>query len=96
MTEHALIFPDGFDDYAWELEAKGCFSEARLFLSGKYYRLNFYDPVRLGQEIESELARGVFFFESNLVVLEVVTRPNMEKAVEELVKSNNIKLLTDE
>jgi hypothetical protein len=28
MSDSALIFPDGFEHYAWELESKGWFGEA--------------------------------------------------------------------
>ena len=87
MTSFALVLPSDFDDYEWEVKAKGFFSEARLSVSGKRYRLNFYDPVRLGQEVESELQRGGQFFETNLVVVSSVTRCDMERAAETLMKS---------
>jgi hypothetical protein len=89
MSSSALILPVDFDDYEREVEAKGFFSEARLSVSGKRYRLNFYDPVRLGQEIESELQRGGLFFEANLVVVPSVTRSGMERAAEALMKSGH-------
>ena len=69
MTNYTLTFPDDFDDYEWEVRSKGWFGDAKLKLLGKEYRLNFYDPVRLGQEIESELHRRTAFFEPNLVVI---------------------------
>ena len=58
MPKFLFTLPADFADYEWEVTAKGCFSEARLTVSDKHYRLNFYDATRLGQEIESELARG--------------------------------------
>ncbi len=87
MSNSALILPGDFDDYEWEVKAKGFFSEARLSVSGKRYRLTFYDPVRLSQETESEVQRGGPFFESNLVIVSSVTRCDMERAVETLMKS---------
>ena len=87
MQSFALVLPSDFDDYEWEVKAKGFFSEARLSVSGKRYRLTFYDPVRLSQEIEDELKRGELFFESNLVIVSSVTRSDMERAVESLMKS---------
>jgi hypothetical protein len=81
MKKHSLDFPEGFDDYASEVESKGWFGEARLSFQGKRYRLNFYDPVRLGQEIEAEIRRGRLFFEPNLLVIHSVTRSSMESAV---------------
>ena len=86
MQSFALVLPCEFDDYEWEVKAKGFFSEARLSVSGKRYRLTFYDPVRLSQEIEDELKRGELFFELNLVIVSSVTRSDMERAVESLMK----------
>jgi hypothetical protein len=57
MTECSLALPDNFDDCAWEVEAKGYFSGALLAIAGQRYRLDFFDPVRLGQEINDELQR---------------------------------------
>ena len=96
MTDYSLLFPGEYDVYEWEVEAKGCFSEARLSTSGRRYRLSFYDPARLGQEIESELQRGSVFFEPNLIVVQSVTRLNMQKSVEILVRSGNSNSLVAE
>jgi hypothetical protein len=90
MSVPSLIFPDEFDEYTWELESKGCFSEARLEFQGRCYRLSFYDRARLGQEIDEELRRGGLFFEPNLVVVPAVTRQNMEKAAAKLVEQGNL------
>lgn len=80
-----LRFPDNFDDHAWEVEAKGWFSGASLIVAGKVYPLNFYDPVRLSQEITSEHSRGFAFHEPNLVVVPAVTRRAMEDAAQRLI-----------
>lgn len=96
MTKHSLNFPQSYDDYASEVESKGWFGEARLNFLGKQYRLNFYDPVRLGQEIESEIQRGHLFFEPNLVVIQSLTRPNMERAVARLVEFGQVSSLIAE
>jgi len=87
MSSFTLVFPGDFDDYEWDVEAKGFFTEARLSASGKHYRLNFYDRVRLQQEIESQLQRGGVFFEPNLVVVGSVTRSDMERAADVLMRS---------
>lgn len=90
MTNYSLILPEEFDDYASEVESKGWFSDARLHCQGRQYGLTFYDPVRLGQEIEGELQRGGVFFEPNLVVVQSVTRQNMEKAIDILIQSGSV------
>ena len=84
---YTFTLPSDFAEYEWEVTAKGCFSEAQLAVSGVRYSLNFYDAVRLGQEIDSDLDNGAMFFEPNLVVVRSVTRVNMERAVERLVQS---------
>lgn len=90
MEHYLLVFPQGFDDYASEVEAKGWFSEAKLTFLGMQYRMNFYDPARLRQEIEDDIQRGSVFFETNLLVVPSVTRQNMEKAVEMLIQSGGV------
>ena len=96
MSDSSLIFPDEFEQYAWESESKGWFGEVRLELQGRRYRLTFYDPARLVQEIEKELQRGGTFFEPNLVVVPSVTRQHMEKAAAQLVKQAGLGLLVAE
>lgn len=87
MTNYKLSFPEGFNDYEWELESKGWFNGALITCQGGNYRLNFFDPVRLIQEIEDELSSASLFIEENLVVVRSVNRDHMEKAVEYLMKS---------
>ena len=90
MTKYSLIFPDEFDEfYESEIQSKGYFGQVSLQISGKHFRLNFYDPVRLAQEIESEFQRGNVFFEPNLVVVKSVTRLEIEKAIQSLMESGN-------
>jgi len=93
MLNYSLTLPSDFADYEWEVTAKGYFSEAHIAVSGKQYRLSFYDAVRLSQEIESELESGGVFFEPNLVIVRSVTRIEMERAVEQLVQSGLMALL---
>lgn len=96
MTDFLLVLPADYDDYAWEVQAKGCFADALLTVAGRRYRLNFYDPTRLNQEIESELERGVAFAEPNLVIVRTVTRSDMEQAAEMLVRSGQANTLMPE
>jgi hypothetical protein len=96
VNNYSLVFPEGFDDYAWEVESKGYLVDARLTFAGTSYRINFYEPVRLAQEIEGELKRGSPFFEPNLVVVPSVTRQHMETAVEFLVQPGQLSSLVAE
>lgn len=96
MTDFTFVLPTDFDDYAWEVQAKGCFAEALMTVAGKRYRLNFYDPARLNQEIESELERGVAFTEPNLVIVRSVTKSDMQQAAEMLAQSGQANTLAPE
>jgi len=96
MPSYSFILPSDFADYELEVTSKGWFPEAELIVSGKRYRLNFYDPVRLGQDIEGELAEGRVFFEPNVVVVRSVTRVNMEQAAEHLAQSVYVEMLIPE
>src|SRR5262249_33513651 len=90
MTETFLNFPEDYEEYAWEVEAKGWFSAATLTFAGKRFRLNFYDSRRLAQEIEGKFERGRVFFEPNLVVVQSLTRSNMENAVAQLIERGDV------
>ena len=96
MTDFSFVLPADFDEYAWEVEAKGCFGEALMSIAGKRYRLNFYDLARLSQEIESELERGVAFVEPNLVIVRSVTKSDMQQAAEMLAQSGQAAILVSE
>lgn len=78
-------FPDGFDDWAWEVEAKGWFAGVVAVIEGERFPLTVYDPVSLAQDVQAELVAGGPFAEPNLVVVPAVTRANIEAAVRALV-----------
>jgi hypothetical protein len=86
MTDYRFDLPADFEEYAWEVEIKGWFEGAVLTFQGKKYRLLFYDPVRVGQEIQSSIEREGAFFDPNLVVVPSVTRSNMQRAAARLAE----------
>ena len=94
--QYVLTLPEDFEDYASEVQSKGWFSGATLLFAGKLYRLNFYDPVRLAQDVESELEGQDTFFEPNVVVVRSVTRENMRNAVGALIDRGVANLLAAE
>jgi len=96
MKEHSLNFPQEYEEYEKEVESKGWFGDATLTYLGRRYRLNFYDPIRLAQEIESETQSGRIFFEPNLVIVRSVTRPDMESAVTQLIERGSVTSLAAE
>jgi len=96
MSAYSLVLPADFADHEWEVSAKGCFPNAPVVIGRKRYRVNFYDAVRLGQEIESGLESGRVFFEPNLVIVRSVTRAEMEAAMDQLVQFGQVTSLTPE
>lgn len=76
-----LILPDDFDDYAGEVERKGWFAHATVLKNGIRQDVTFYDPVRLQQDVELELTSGPVELDEPIIVVEAVTKENMEKAV---------------
>ena len=72
MVSYELSLPEDFDDYEWEVESKGWFNGAVLTYQHKQYKLNFYDPTRLAQEIADELSDHNVFLEDNMLVLRKV------------------------
>lgn len=90
MGTYRIIFPDWFDDHAWEVESKGWLQDVAVIFGGKEYPITFYDPVRLSQTIEDDISAGDFFFENNLVVLKSVDRENIELAIRKIVETGRI------
>jgi hypothetical protein len=84
-----LIFEGGFDERdAFESRARGYRSHVWVQLAdGERYPLVFYDAVRLQQDLEDEAKSGnPYIAETGLIVLQEVTKENMELAVFRLVQ----------
>lgn len=96
VTGHAIEFPEGFDDFAWEVESKGWLQGAIAVIAGRRYSVMFYDPSRLTQDIESELKQNAVFFERNLIVVPSVTRTHMEAAIEVIARTGRYIDMTPE
>ncbi|MES2822757.1 MAG: hypothetical protein V4732_04075 [Pseudomonadota bacterium] len=96
MLNYKLVLPDDFDDYEWEVKSKGWFNGVAVIFQNKKYILNFYDPIRLSQEIGDELSDSDVFFEDNLIVVHSVDRSQIEKAVDFLAKAERLTRLKPE
>jgi hypothetical protein len=76
-----LSFNFDIELYESEITMKGYCSDVQVTLpDNSNYRVCFYDPVRLGQDLESEGYIG----EPGLIVINEVTIISMEKAVFQL------------
>lgn len=84
-----VIFPDGFDErWEYEMPAKGYIEGISIvFGDGSQFRVSFYDPVRLRQDLESGAEwRQPFFAEPGLIVVPEVTVEAIRCAVEALAR----------
>lgn len=79
--EPELKLPDGFQDYAWEVEAKGAFWDATVRLEDLEVAVIFYDPVRLAQDVTDELAERPTFELKRVIVVRSVTEESMRVAI---------------
>jgi hypothetical protein len=82
-----LRFPEDFDAQSeFETPSRGYLSDVVVQSSnGSCYRLFFYDPVRMRQDLDAAVAAGKpYLAEPNLIVLSEVTTENIERAVQGL------------
>jgi hypothetical protein len=82
-----LVFRYGWDSRAdYETPLKGYRDHVSIeFDDGSHQRVIFYDVARLSQALDAECRSGrPFFAETGLIVLEEVTRANMENAARTL------------
>jgi hypothetical protein len=72
----------------WEIQQKGWFEQALVQLpDGSIVPVCFWDPVRLSQDLETDLKLGgVCISEPGMIVIPQVTVGNMKAAVEELYR----------
>jgi hypothetical protein len=84
-----ILFPADYDSQSeFETPLRGYLSEVEVELAGLQYRLFFIDPVRLGQELKSNIDSGrSYFAEPNLIILPEVTTDAIKKAVESLARN---------
>lgn len=90
MSNVTLEFPPGFEDYDWEVEAKGWLPGVVVVMEERRYTLTVYDPARLAQDVADALKEGKAFLEPNLVVVPSVTRESIASAIQELVQTGGL------
>ena len=82
-----IIPPEDFDEYDWRLaESKGYLDDLGVELDdGRIVAVSFYDPVRLGQDIESEFSTGSIVVSwKRLLVVQKITPEVLQAAVDDL------------
>lgn len=86
MKNYSIKLPADFNEYAWEIESKGCL-EIDIEIYGNVYTFNFYDPVRLNQTIQDDLDSHQFFFYENMVVIPSVNIKNIEYFINDIINT---------
>jgi len=87
MNAPRLLFREDFTErLAFEVEQKGwCGIGVVELPSGERVSVFFYDPIRLAQDLDSDMKSGdAFIAEPGLIVIPRVTRAYMEAAVRRL------------
>ena len=81
-------FPADYDSQSeFETPLRGYLSEVEVELDGLRHHLFCIDPVRLGQELKSNIDSGrPCFAEPNLIILPEVTTEAIKTAVEGLAR----------
>jgi hypothetical protein len=96
MSDFKIEFPPGYEDYAWEVESKGWLQGVTATIAGRRYRLTFYEPTSLAQDVRNELATSTMFFEPNLLVVPETTRDCMTAAIADLARTGAFRFLLPE
>jgi len=82
-----LSFNCEMDERAeWEIRQKGYFEHSSVILpNGKTVPIFFWDPIRLSQDLETNLRAGrACLAEPGMIILPEITVTNMKVAMEEL------------
>lgn len=90
---YTIKYPEGYveDSYfQFEVEAKGYLQNVTLRFLTRDYKLIFYDPVRLEQDILEDLKIKKSFFASNLIVVESVNIEHINNAIIDMIKNEDI------
>jgi hypothetical protein len=66
---------------------KGYLEGVQLSADGRKVVLNFYDIARLTQDTDNDVQESGFFYMQNVVIVESVTRENIEAAAHGIAKT---------
>ena len=92
-----LRFPPDYESEEWIWTSKG-YIVVELEVQGPTparYSLTVRNPTRVAQDVEAELADKPVFTEPNVLVLPIVDRASIERAIEELARRGFRGLVAD-
>ncbi|WP_299390695.1 hypothetical protein [Pelagibius sp.] len=87
MGNYQIVWPSDFDRIEWLLESKGVLFDIEVKVGDHTIMATFYDPVRLSQDIEEEIQSSGFFSETFIIVLERLTKRNIEATLDKMYRS---------
>ncbi|MBI2807875.1 MAG: hypothetical protein HYX68_23070 [Planctomycetes bacterium] len=86
--KYEVVFPEWYDERGeWEAKEKGWLQGVEVrFFNGSIHPVFFYDPVRLAQDLETDVKHGrPFVAQPGMVVLSEITRDAILDVVDKLV-----------
>jgi hypothetical protein len=90
---YQLYFPEYLNGYEVETEAKGYLADVRVVTENATFVITAYDPVRLGQDVVSEIASASYAVLGNVLVVPSVTKERIASSVQKLSQSDFSELI---
>jgi hypothetical protein len=85
---HEVVFPEWYNERGeWEANEKGWLQGVEIrFSNGDVHPLFFYDPVRLAQDLETDVKHGrPFVAHPGMIVIPEITREAIVEVIGRLV-----------
>ena len=83
-ASYKVEYPEGMDEYEWEIEAKGWLPGVVVRSGRRQWTLTVYDPIRLHQDITSDLRTSQYVALADVLVVPQVTRHAITTALDTL------------
>lgn len=82
----SITLPEWYDDFSeFECKSKGCALYFEVVFNGAHIIFDFYDIVRLSQDVKEEINENGYFRNANAVILPEVTKENIVKYLNSLL-----------
>lgn len=89
MKKYKIIYQNNIELYNDEYFDRGYRDDVIVVINNKKYKLYIIEPIRLSQDFESEIIDyGYYQMEPNIIIVKKITRDEIEKVIDSLVKEN--------
>ena len=89
MKKYKIIYQNNIKLYNDEYFDRGYRDDVIVVINNKKYKLYIIEPIRLSQDFESEIIDyGYYQMEPNTIIVKKITRDEIEKVIDSLVKEN--------